>query len=328
MSPALARWRALAQNYLFRRVRGRPAPLTFWSLPEPPRVVDAASHAAYLAERPSPRYLMDYRARLRYTETDARGILVLHYPDPVGTQVNPEAAFQQALGAHDAWRDGAGTAARDRFDRTAAWALADQDDRGHWPYRFAWHRSAAPWASALAQMRGASVMLRAFLLTGDPRYGDAARRAADPLERPLDDGGMLGRHPASGAAYFEEYPSEPTAVLNGFLASLFGLYELSTWLDDSRAAALLTLGLDGVEQVLPAYVHRGWSLYDLDSRSPFPNPDSPRYHRLVADYLLVLATISGRPSLADWHTRWQAMDTGPRRLAAIGGKLLRKLRYK
>ena len=328
MTTAARRVRALWENYVRRQVRGRPSPLTFWALPEPPVVVSPEALAAYLAAAPSPPYLMDYTAKLAYTETDAAGIPVLHYPDPVGTRVNPEAAFQLALGFHDRWRNAGGEEDRRRFLALAAHFATDQAADGLWLYRFRWHRSPDPWGSALAQMRGASVMIRAWQLTGEDRFARAARAAAEPLARPLAEGGMHAVHRQAGVPYFEEYPSEPTAVLNGFLAALFGLYELATWLDDTRARRLLDEGLASAEALIPCYVHRGWTLYDLDPATPFPNPNSPRYHRLVGDYLAVLATLSGRPALAGWRDRWRALDTPANRVRAVAGKALRKLRYK
>ena len=243
-------------------------------------------------------------------------------------RVNPEAAFQRALGVHDQWRDTGHDDHRADFLRTADWFQRDQTETGAWQYRFRWHRSANPWTSALAQMRGASVMLRAWLLTSEERFRDAALLAAAPLYLDVSAGGMRAIHPAASVPYFEEYPAEPSAVLNGFMASLFGLYELATWLDDLRARDHLHEGYASLEAMLPHYMHRGWSLYDLDPASPFPNPNSPRYHRLVTDYLHVLAAISGRPTIAEWRDRWIAMDQPANRRRAILGKALRKIRYK
>jgi len=322
------RLKAIWENYVRRQVRGRPSPLTFWALPEPPRVVSADALGQYLAARPSPPYLMDYTPKLAYTEADSNGIPVLHYPDPVGTRVNPEAAFQLALGFHDRWLTGRVPADREEFLRLADWFARDQTTDGLWLYRFRWHRSADPWSSALAQMRGASVMLRAWQLTGDPRYDAAARTAVLPLTRELALGGMHAIHPQAQVPYFEEYPAEPSAVLNGFIAALFGLYELATWLQDAPARQLFDQGVKSLDRLLPHYLHRGWTLYDLDPATPFPNPNSPRYHRLVGDYLKVLATISDLPGLPQWRDRWLAMDTPGNRARALATKALRKLRYK
>ena len=322
------RLKALWENYARRRVRGRPSPLTFWALPEPPLVASPAALARYLAAAPSPPYLMDYTSKPNYSEADLDGVPVLHYPSPVGTQINPEAAFQLALGLHDRWLASGHAADHDRFLHLANWFARDQTKDGRWLYRFRWHLSSNPWSSALAQMRGASVMLRALQLTGETRYDVAARAAKLPLTADLAAGGMRARHRMAGVLYFEEYPAEPSAVLNGFIAALFGRYELATWLHDAKAATLFTEGVDSLEQLLPHYVYRGWSLYDLDPGSPFPNPNSPRYHRLVGDYLRVLTTITGRSSLAEWRDQWLAMDTPVARARAIVGKTIRKLRYK
>lgn len=328
MNSTPRRLKAIWENYVRRRVRGRPSPLTFWHLPEPPRVVDAASFAAYRDSPGSPPYLMDYRAKLAYQETDASGIPVLHYPDPVGTQVNPEAAFQIALGWHDHWLESGSAPARDRFLALAHHFADDQAEDGAWWYRFAWHRSPSPWSSALAQMRGASVMVRAARVSGDARFAHAAIAAARPLALDLASGGMRAIHPVAGVPYVEEYPAEPTAVLNGYLAALFGLFELGLWLEHIPSSQRFSEGMDAVEAILPCYLHRGWTLYDLDPASPFPNPNSPRYHRLVGDYLTVLAAISGRPAIAGWRDRWRAMDTLARRLRALALKAARKIRYK
>jgi len=310
----------LLSNQVFRRVRGRPSPAVYWDLPEPPAVTDSAAFDRYRAASPPP-YLMDYRAKLAYREMGSRGVIVLHYPGDTGTQVNPEAAFQYALGLLDGGD-------RDAFLAAAEWFLADQTADGRWLYRFTWHRSANPWASALAQSRGVSVMIRAAILRNDDRYYDAARRAADVLEQPVSAGGFRATHPAAGVSYFEEYPAEPTAVLNGYIATLFGLFELGHWTGNDAARATFESGLDSLEAMLPHYEYRGWSLYDLDPRSPMPNYNSPRYHQLVTDYLAVLAAITGRESLAKARDRWRASNRAATRARAVVMKVARKLAYK
>jgi hypothetical protein len=328
VNPFLTRLRALGADQVLRRVRGRPSPATFWSLPEPPAVVDEASAAAYRAASPSPRYLMDYRSKLRYSEVDGNGILVLNYADPTGTHVNPEAAFQQALGMHDAALLDNDANARAEFLRVASFFLANRTTEGFWPYRFQWHGSAPPWFSALAQARGASVMLSAWLLTGRSDFRDAAVQAVSGLDRPIAGGGFLAIHRLARVPYFEEYPAEPTAVLNGFMATLFGVFELAVWVRDDAATRRFDAGLQSLEALLPHYEHARWTLYDLDPRSPLPNPNSPRYHRMVTDYLRVLTAVTGRTSLAVVRDRWAAWDHPAARIRAGVLKAYRKLAYR
>lgn len=317
------------RNYVFGRLNGGQSPAVFWYLPEPPRVRDAGTLARYEVDAaPSPRYLMDYARKLEYEVTGPDGILALNYGPPIGLQRNAEAAFQYALALHDGWRDSGDPALRDRFLKYAEVHLAEQDAHGRWAYRFDWYASRAPWYSALAQGRGASVMLRAWMVTGEDRYRTAALAAIEGFDQPIASGGFVASHPRAGVPYLEEYPSQPTGVLNGFLASLFGLWELARWLRDDRARRLFDRYAASTEAMLPWYTTGWWTLYDLDQESPFPNVHSPRYHRLATDYLRVLTALHSSPVLATFRDRWGAMDRPAARTAAAGLKALKKLLHR
>ena len=316
---AMRKLARLFRNYVTRREDGAQSSAVFWYLPEPPRVYDAETRAAYLASaNPSPLYLMDYRRKLEYTVTDPRGILALNYGPGIGLRHNPEAAAQYALACHDAGD-------RTAFLRYAGLFLDNRDAQGRWGYDFDWYRSSAPWHSALAQSRGASVMLRAGLLTGDRRYHDAARAALALFDTPIGEGGFMAQHPKAGVPYVEEYPSQPTGVLNGFLASLFGLWEVGYWLDDATNRTRFERYLGSAEQLLPWYTTAWWTLYDLDLESPFPNVHSPRYHRLAVDYLRVLSALDSSPVIASFRDRWIAMEGPVARTRATALKAIKKL---
>lgn len=309
----------LLRNYVLRRVDGGQSAAVFWYLPEPPRVTSPATLAAYHASAtPAPQYLMDYARKLEYTVTDASGIAALNYGPPLGLQRNPETAFQFALGLHDAGR-------HEDFLRYARTFLDAQDSAGRWSYDFDWYRSRAPWYSALAQGRGASVMLRAWLLTAQPQYRAAALKALDLFGTPIGNGGFVAVHRQAGVPYLEEYPSQPTGVLNGFLTSLFALYEVGYWLEDSAARDRFALYLGSAERMLPFYTTSWWTLYDLDPESPFPNVHSPRYHRLATDYLRVLSALSGSPVIAAFRDRWIAMEGPVARGRAAALKAIKKV---
>jgi hypothetical protein len=314
-------------DYVLARLTGRSSPATFWYLPEPARVHDAGSLQAYLEPRGrSPLYVIDYSRKLEYRLCNADGILELDYGPPLGRRVNPEAAFQYALALHD--DDVARGGSSGRFLACADWFLTRQSPSGDWLYDFPWHELAAPWSSALAQARGASVMLRAFLLTGKQDYLLAARRSISRFSTPVEEGGYLRRLPQADCAYFEEYPGLGNAVKNGFMASLFGVYELMRWASDPEAERLWRLGTASLERMLPLYTHRGWTLYDLDPKSPGRNWNSPRYHRLVIDYLRVLSTLQESPVYRHHLELWRRADTPSLRARAVLEKLARKLRYR
>jgi hypothetical protein len=316
---AMQKLARLFRNYVTRREDGAQSSAVFWYLPEPARVCDAESLAAYLrSANPSPPYLMDYRRKLEYTVTGPDGILALNYGRAIGLRRNPEAASQYALACHDAGDHAA-------FLRYARYFLETRDARGRWGYDFDWYRSTAPWYSSLAQSRGASVMLRAGLLTGDPRYHDAARDALALFDTPIGEGGFVARHPRAGVPNLEEYPGQPTGVLNGFLASLLGLWEVGHWLDDGTSRSRFERYLRSAEQMLPWYTTAWWTLYDLDPESPFPNVHSPRYHGLAVDYLRVLSALDPSPVIASYRDRWIAMEGPVARTRATALKAIKKL---
>jgi len=309
----------LLRNYVTRREDGGSSSAAFWYLPEPPRVYDAESLQAYSASAtPSPLYLMDYSAKLRYTVIDAEGLIALNYGPPIGLQRNPEAAFQYALACHDAGDYVS-------FLRYAAAFRDATDARGRWSYSFDWYRSKAPWHSALAQSRGASVMLRAWLLSGDPQYKDSALAALALFDTPIAEGGFQAIHPKAGVPYVEEYPSQPTGVLNGFLASLIGMWEVERWLDDSAPPGRFARYLASAERMLPYYTTMWWTLYDLDPDWRLPNVHSPRYHRLATDYLRVLAALAPSPVIAEYRNRWISFEGIFARTGATALKAFKKI---
>lgn len=329
MMSTLRRAWSLADNYVFARWAGRPSTAGFWYTPDAPMLRSADDRDAYLrAEHPI--YPIDYRPKLRYPLRNASGIVVLPYPKPIGERVNPEAASQLALGAHAAWLIDHDSDARRTFFTHAEFLRSSMDpDDGIWYYDFDWFANKAPWGSALAQSRGASVLFRAARVTGDDSYAEAARRALRSLGRPIGDGGFLTTHETQvgAAVYFEEYPRHPTAVLNGSMAALFGLFELAHFLDDDDARRLWDAGTRGLAAMLPLYDAGWWTLYDLDPGLRRRNYDSPHYHAISTTYLALLALLDGRnrDSFETYHRRWAQQNNFLNRLRALVAKTHFKL---
>jgi len=324
----LRRLISLLATYVIRSERTGPSTATFWYISDPAMITSPEALSAYHSPAlGSPPYFIDYRPKLSYRQTNSNGIVILNYPDPIGAQVNPEAAFQYALGLHDAYLATRDETLRASFLHYADTFAADQSSGGQWLYRFDWHHSRAPWSSSLAQSRGMSVMLRAWLLTHKPLYRSAAISGAAPLEVPLEHGGLQALHPMANVPYYEEYPGEPTAVLNGFMATLFGLYELGCWLEP-KFSELFMLGIRSLEAMLPFYRRGSWTLYDLDTRSPVANLNSPYYYRKEVGYLAVLALLSGSARLASEYAWRVQRNSVFRRWAAITLKARRKILYK
>ncbi len=290
----------LIDNYAIARLQKRPSTAQFWYLPEPPNLQILQNiDNNYIATSTAPLYPIDYRQKLKYRLTNKENIIVLPYAEPIGRQINPEAAFQYALGLHDQYLHTNNTDYLKKFFHYAHFFLLRQKENGVWSYDFDWFASKAPWGSALAQARGASVMLRAWLHSKEARYATAIENAFALFSVSIRDGGFLHLFKPGNCQYFEEYPCTPTGVMNGFMASLISLWEVSYWTKKTWLQDLWHQGVQSLEKMLPWYSTGWWSLYDRDPNTPIANVNSPRYHLLEIHYLQILSTLTRSAVLRD-----------------------------
>jgi hypothetical protein len=319
----------LFDNYIISRWQHRASTASYWYLPEPPNIYNNDSLIRYQRQTPSPLFLIDYQKKLEYTFENADGIIVLPYDYPIGPQINPEAAFQYALGLHDAYYIKQDPTYLKKFWHYVRYFLTKQTEAGSWEYIFDWFGSKAPWHSALAQTRGACVMLRAWMLSQDEAYLNAAKNALSKLSVPIEQGGFLHYFKSKDCVYFEEYPQTPTGVINGFMSSLICVWELQFWLSEQWIVELWQTGLKSLEKMLPHYNIGWWSIYDLDSQSPILNVNSPRYHLLEIHYLKVLSLLSrSKILLEELSKRQQQYNNFIFKYRAFLNKLFRKLIYR
>lgn len=318
----------LFDNYVIARWQNRPSTALFWYLPEPATITSSHHLVAYERTRPSPFYLLDYRQKLKYKLENQDGIIVLPYHN-IGQQVNPEAAFQYALGLHDEYYHTEEEYYKEQFLKYAQYFLDRQTRDGLWAYDFDWYGSKAPWYSALAQSRGASVMLRAFLITKNEDFLRAAKNAFKLFTVPTFHGGFLHVFKQTDSPYFEEYPETPTGVINGMMASLLGIWECQFFLQEKWLKDLWHLGIKSLQSMFPYYNVGWWSLYDLDHTVPIMNVNSPRYHLLEMNYLNILAILSDSSQVQmEYEKRKRQYERFLARMSAVSLKGIRKVLYR
>lgn len=320
---------SLFDNYLIARWFNRPSTALFWYLPEPINIATKNDLMIYKDAKHVPCYLINYQKKLDYKLENEDGIIVLPYKEPIGKQVNPEAAFQYALGLHDHFCLTNDTVSHDKFWRYVNYFVSRQNKDGCWGYHFNWFGSNAPWYSALAQGRGASVMLRAYMHSDNLLYLNAAKNALQKFTLSITEGGFMHLFAAENCAYFEEYPQTPTGVLNGFMASLLSIWELAFWSQEKWLNDLWSQGIQSLEKMLPHYSTGWWSLYDLDPGTPIVNVNSPRYHLLEINYLKILSLLSDSSAIKSaLNHRIQQYQNIFYRQRALLLKLIRKVIYK
>lgn len=184
-----------------------------------------------------------------------------------------------------------------------------------WPLTFDWLEGRcqlrAPWPSAMAQGLALSALVRAHRLGAREGLLELCTDAVRLFEVPVEEGGVLTRE--GGHALYEEYPGRPLPrILDGFLFSLLGLYDVAKATGSARVYSLLEDGLDGLEHQLSFWDYRGiWSWYGSHG---YLCP--PHYHNLNTELLRVLGNVTQRPALIECAARWDvSRRTLPERVA-------------
>jgi len=189
-------------------------------------------------------------------------------------------------------------------------AVLRSDGAVVWPMNFDYPNGGvvlkAPWISAYTQGLVISALVRAWRLTKRPQLLQLLKKSAVVFERDVKDSGV--RVSWEGRTLYTEVPGGPLpGILDGFMTSLVGLYDLYVETGDPAPGRLFEEGIAGLKHALPRWDYRSkWSWYDCAYLSP------PGYHNLNCLLLEVLARLSKQPSLADCAQRWS-----PKQLSAL-----------
>ena len=205
----------------------------------------------------------------------------------------------------------------------ADWLIRAQDAKGGWPVSVKRVLSnklvlSPGWYSAMGQGQAMSCLCRQYQVTKRREYLDAAVRATRPFRVAAADGGVLAKF-MGVLPWYEEYPTVPSAfVLNGFIYSLLGLYDVGETAGEEagrEARALFDDGLKSLVTMLPLFDLGGRTSYDLRHVALQSEPRVARwdYHSVHVGQLLYLGTIDKSRSL--WNAtaeRWERYMHGYR----------------
>ncbi|EDW01988.1 D-glucuronyl C5-epimerase B [Drosophila grimshawi] len=174
------------------------------------------------------------------------------------------------------------------------------------------------WISAMGQGHAISVLARAYWHSGgDVRYLKAAALGLQPYRIKSRDGGVLAQF-MDKYYWYEEYPTTPASyVLNGFIYSLLGLYDLNSTAPGKiarEAGKLFAQGMHSLKKMLLLYDTGSGTSYDLRHLSLGIAPNLARwdYHATHVNQLLLLATIDSDPLIAQTAERWKGYMFGKR----------------
>lgn len=172
------------------------------------------------------------------------------------------------------------------------------------------------WYSAMGQGHAISLLARAYHHSkGDTRYLKAAIDGMKPFRVPSYQGGVLATF-LGKYAWYEEYPtSPPSFVLNGFIYSLLGLYDLNSTAPSSfshEAGVLFEQGMISLKKMILLYDTGSGTSYDLRHFTLGIAPNIARwdYHVTHVNQLLLFATIDKDPVIGQTADRWRGYMMG------------------
>ena len=203
-----------------------------------------------------------------------------HSDEKAGLVIFPVAIFQYGLGAYDLYLETQQIDYLEEFFVCTQWAVDNQENNGAWN-NFGFLQPEAPYGS-MCQGEGCSLLLRAWKETKDKHYLNAAKKAIDFMLLPLQEGGTT-EYGKNNEVRFYEFTNKP-CVLNGWIFSIFGLYDLTLVDSDSIYKSNLENTLTTLKNDLFKFDNGFWSMYDMKNISA-----SPFYHNLHISQLNALS---------------------------------------
>ncbi len=229
---------------------------------------------------------------------------------------HPVTVCQVALGWWDTWLDDGKEEDLDLFLKLAGWLVRNQQNDpqkgGIWPipYGIPFYDLHSGWISALVQGQALSVLTRAYICTTKRCYIEAAVQAFTPFNLTLEEGGVQSNN--KHGLFFEEYPSSsPSRVLNGFISSLWGLYDYWLASHDQQAYTLWRAGVQTLVSSLSDYDTGHWSRYSLYQKKGVSNLASPYYHQEHIAQLQAMTLLTEHEKFNQVATRWERYFYNP-----------------
>jgi len=262
------------------------------------------------------QYYMPFLYKAKYKGYfDKNGVPLLDYRGKIGKQYNPIAIAQYGLGHYNLYKKEGDKKNLKKAIKQADWLVdnLEKNKKGVfvWMHHFDWeYREGlkAPWYSALAQGQGISLLIRAYKETNKDKYFKSAKTAFISLNTSIDKGGVQFIDQDNNV-WLEEYivSPPPSHVLNGFIWTLWGVYDFYLLTKDSDAKKLFNNCIKTLKQNLKRFDIGFWSLYDL-SPTFLKTIASTFYHKLHIVQLEILYKITNENIFLKFKKKWQRYE--------------------
>lgn len=180
-----------------------------------------------------------------------------------------------------------------------------------WEYYFTFDGGSPPWVSSLAQGTGLQAIARS---------GVKLNRLPELLPKIQDGLKLFEQSPPTGVrvqtgdgVHYAQYSFWPSLrILNGFIQSLVGLYDVAQITRDPRAAQLFADGDREARKEVPTFDTGAWSYY---SRGAITRESDLSYHTLLRDFLASLCDRTSTAVYCDAELHFTTYLTVPPKLA-------------
>jgi len=265
---------------------------------------------------------------------DDKGIPMLDYKGVIGRQYNPIAIAQYGLGFYNRYVKENKEEYLNKFLGQCDWLVDNLEKNKYglyvWMHRFDWEYQGilkSPWQSSLAQGSGISALIRAFVLTKNDKYLKSAKLAFVSFGKSVEKGGVSFTDKDGNIWLEETITTPPTHILNGFIWSLWDIYDYYLLTKDSKIEELFKKTANTIKNNLPKYDIGYWSLYDL-APTKLKMLASPFYHSLHITQLEILYRMTGESTFEEFSNRWKHYEENSLyRKKALIGKIVFKLIY-
>lgn len=207
------------------------------------------------------------------------------------------AIFQYGLGAYDLYLINNDESMLEKVVACADWAVENQQPDGGW-ITFAYKSTQQPY-SAMAQGEGISLLIRAHIATDKEQYLAAAKKALEFMLRPMDQGGTT-QYDGEDVLFYES--TRDPVILNGWIFSLWGVYDYWKYTKDPDTRQVLDKTLDSLKKKLPQFDTRYWSNYQEGGKRIC----SPFYHKLHIAQLQAMYDLFGDDIYSQYARKWEA----------------------
>lgn len=228
----------------------------------------------------------------------------------------PVSIIQYALGCNDLFLREKDNRYLDKMIECSDWIIGIQNHDGSIP-NFVDDKPDHPFG-AMCQGEAVSLLLRTHKFTNDPKYLEAARLAVQFM---VIDYRYGGTSQIDDGIYLLEF-TDSKPVLNGWIFSLFGLYDYVLFSNDAFYKSFLNKTIETLKKSLPLFDCGYWSLYDLGKRFT-----SPFYHKLHIAQLDALYDATSDEVFLFYKKKWEKYFNNPFfKITAFFKKAIQKIK--